>query len=635
MAFPAATSGRARRFHFLLRVTYGGTDYRFATDALNVPSASGTVAHAAGLSVGNYSETFQFLSQNIDRQSVSVSVLWRGIAAQIAEGYRLDTARGELAVWVEGTNYEDRRVLVVGQCMEPSYGADSDPVAFSIEAPPWLDRGTWPDLLQSPTTIGSQYVSQVGGLQTIPTDSISLDYVSGKTAPLVVGNPGNMNQTKRTLPATAFLRDATDIYQRTKPGAFCDMFVGHRLENNGITALGNPSRLFYELLILCGHPTQAGAFGGDGTQKIRGSSGLEDAPLAILFNDANQYLTALVPFHTTIGGRTVTAVNMYDFLNTLYEYRYTVNDNDAVTNPITSFTNSDNFTTAPLYRDVGEKIGFTFASAYTGHDTFYGLTTGQQGGPLKTAHELIALVLGASAYPVDWPRFYAALDRVPTFDVAGYVDERVAVWDFVSRELLPLLPVSLRNGPNGLYMMVADFTATVDQAIGTLYAGRDCFRESGIQYERRLADLSGIVEVEVGRMVDDRPRSTIRVDGSSMLQSTRAELAQDSARLDRLTSRVAQTDRADELNVETIRAAWLDSGSGAHYVAHQKLAARAAQLRTITYRLAPEYVELEAGDLVRIVDAEVSIDGPAYLSTLTIGDGVVLGTFTIYDPIMR
>jgi hypothetical protein len=136
-------------------------------------------------------------------------------------------------------------------------------------------------------------------------------------------------------------------------------------------------------------------------------------------------------------------------------------------------------------------------------------------------------------------------------------------------------------------------------------------------------------------MVDDRPRSTIRVDGSSMLQSTRAELAQDSARLDRLTSRVAQTDRADELNVETIRAAWLDSGSGAHYVAHQKLAARAAQLRTITYRLAPEYVELEAGDLVRIVDAEVSIDGPAYLSTLTIGDGVVLGTFTIYDPIMR
>ena len=66
-----------------------------------------------------------------------------------------------------------------------------------------------------------------------------------------------------------------------------------------------------------------------------------------------------------------------------------------------------------------------------------------------------------------------------------------------------------------------------------------------------------------------------------------------------------------------------------------RLALRAAQVRTVSYRLAPEFVALEVGDLVRLVDPELSIDAPAYLSTLSMQDGQIEGTFSIYDPVQR
>jgi hypothetical protein len=594
MAFPAATSGRARRFHFLLRVTYGGTDYRFATDALNVPSASGTVAHAAGLSVGNYSETFQFLSQNIDRQSVSVSVLWRGIAAQIAEGYRLDTARGELAVWVEGTNYEDRRVLVVGQCMEPSYGADSDPVAFSIEAPPWGDQGKWPDLYRfDPDDTPSTVPTSLGDLAVEP-DARS----TSRTSTTVIGNPGNLDRKKRTAVESEDISANVDLWRSTVPGAVTGLSIG---VTTGATK-------FPGLLMLCGHATQAGAYGSL-SQDIE----TDDTPLVNLYDGDGQWLTTTIPFHYQFAGRTVTACPIYEIVATGL-------GSTMLTKSLGDISTIDSF-------------GFTFTSGHSDFDTFYGLIDGEQDGPLRKVHELITLTLSRSSIPVDWPRLYSALSSVPNFDVEGYVNEEVSVWEFVSRELLPLMPVSLRNGPNGLYLLVADFSSTVDDTIGTLYAGRDCFRESGVQYEKRLADLSGKIEVECGSNMG-QPALTVTADFQSMVQGQRAKLAKRSAYPSRLFSKIRQTS-IDGNEKTIIRAPWLAGQAGGHYVANMRLAARAAQLRTITYRLAPEYVELEAGDLVRIVDAEVSIDGPAYLSTLTIGDGVVLGTFTIYDPIMR
>jgi hypothetical protein len=638
MAWPASVSGRQRRWHFLLRVTYHGADYHFSTSAVSPSSSSGSIAHTPTLSVSGYSETFQYLSQSIDRQSVPVSVGWPyDIAEAVAAGFRLDTAQAELSVWIEGTAYESRRVLIVGNVQQPSYGAPGEPVTFSIEAAPWIDRGTWPDLLTSPTEYDLTITSQPHGALSVGGREGVLDDLRGTVAPMVIGNPGNLNQTRRANPTggSVYATQAADVWERTRPGAFTEVKYGSIFENNGVTRFGNPAGAFPAALILCGHATQAGAYGGDGTQILRASSGTEDAPVAVLFNQDGQYVTGLVPFHKVIGGRTCTVVNLYDYFNTRAEVRY--NDSSA---PITtgsgsiSPASSTNSTSNDPNRALGDRVGFSFVSMHDDFDTFYGLTNGEQDGPLRTVQELLNLTLSSSSLPVDWPRLYSALDRLPIFDVEGYIDERVSVWDFVSRELLPLLPMSLRTGPRGLYAITADLGATAADAIGTLRAGLDCWRVGVIQYERRLSDLTGTIEVQCGDYAGKAIR-TVTADGTTMLQGQRARLAQESSVVGQLLSRVQSADVAAGQTTTTIKAPWLAGETGGQYVAHQRLAYQAAQIRTVRYRLAPEFLELEVGDLVRLVDPEVYIDGPAYLSTLEIDTSAIVGTFSLYEPVSR
>ena len=635
MAWPSFISGRDRRWHFLLRVTWHGRDYRFASEFVAPASSTqGTVPHTPTLAMGAYTESFQFFSGNVDRQTVPVSVLWpEDVAAAVAAGFRLDTAEAELAVWVEGTAYEARRVLLVGRVMQPSYGVRGEPVSFSVEAPPWVDQGTWPELISSPRGFDKTFQSQSLGTVSIGGLDGAVADLRGRTASMVIGNPGNLNQTRRTNPSSVYANQAGDISDQTRPGAFTSMKYGSLFESNGVTAKGNPPGAFPTQLVLCGHATQAASYGGDGTQKIRGSSGTVDAPLAVLFNEDGQYVTGLVPYHAEVGGQTVTMVNLYDYFNTRSEVRY--NESAAsISGGTVSPLVATNATSVDPGRALGDRIGFTFASLYDGHDTFYGLNNGRQTGPLKTVHDLLTLTLSSSSLPVDWPRLYAALARVPVFDVEGYIDERVGVWDFVSRELLPLLPMSLRTGPRGLYAITADLSSTVADTIGTLRAGADCWRLGVIQYERRLADLSGTIEVEVGNY-KGQPASTVVADGSSMMQGKRARLAQQSSIVGQAISRVRQSATYSGQTTTTIKAPWLAGETGGQYVAHQRLAFRSAQLRTVRYQLSAEFVELEVGDLVHLVDTDVSIDGPAYLSTLTLDGSRIVGTFTLYEPVQR
>lgn len=603
MAWPSAVSGRARRWYMLLRVTWHGVDYRFAVSPLSIPSTAGVVAHLPGLTVGAFSETFQFLSGSVDRQSVPASVLWPDdIAAAVAAGYRLDTAEAELSVWVEGTAYEARRVLLVGRVMQPSYGARGEPVQFSVEAPPWNDQGTWPELLtfqagMTPATMPSSIGG--GGATTV---ALARDIRSnGRAAPTVIGNPGNLDTVKRTPTVSEDIEDNEDLWRSTAPGSVSSITVGRT--TGTFTVPG--------MLILAGHATEAGAYGG-----VDLDIATDDVPLVNLYNADGEWLTSTVPFHTTIGGRTCTVASLVD-----------------------SFASAASSGTQTSVRGMGTAVlqdsyGFTFLSAHSDFATFHGLTNGRQTGPLKTVHDLLALVLSSSSLPVDWPRLYAALDRIPVFDVEGYVDERVAVWDFVSRELLPLLPMTLRNGPRGLYALTADMGATVADSIGTLRAGVDCFRLGVIQYERRLADLDGVIEVEAGRN-GTQPARTVTADGSTMIQSIRARLAQESSVPSRPISRVGMSSTHTGQTTQTIKAPWLAGETGAQYVAHQRLSYRSAQIRSVRYELTPEFIELEVGDLVRLVDPSVSIDGPAYLSTLEIDASRIVGTFSLYEPVLR
>lgn len=615
MAYPAPSANRARSFQFLLRLTYAGREWRFSDRPADIDNDAGdSVQHIPWLRVERYTETFEALSDTIDRQSVPIEVLFPfDVAAAVADGYRLDTAEGELSVWVDGTSYDRRRVLLVGRVMEPQYGADGESVRFSLEAPPWLDSATWPDLyrFRAEDTPASINDSQ-GNTYTLTQDARH----AGRNAPTVIGNPGNMRRETRIPDAILGTKAANaDLIDGCIPGALTTLTTVGR-------TTGTPA-----LIVLCEHPTQAGAYGAIDADITSG-----ETSAVTLFSPSGQWVNTTVPYHHTIGGRVCTVVNFIELV-----VGRTLGSTVAALDP---FVGS--------FDQLADGCGFTFISCHNSFDTFYGLHSGRQTGPLRSIHDLMALVLSESAYPVDWARLYAALDRVPLFNVEGYLDERIKVWDFISRELLPLLPISLRNGPRGLYAITADLSATVDQAIGQIRIPYDGDRVSGVQYERRLADLSGSIEIECGDW-SGSPGDVVRVDASSTSLGRRASLARESSVASRALSRVTRDERAVVPSVETIKAPWLaarprvgaaassrpSSNVGAHYVAHQRLALRSSQIRTVEYDLAPEFVELEVGDLLHLIDPAVSIDGPAYLTTLSISDGRVRGRFSLYDPVLR
>lgn len=64
---------------------------------------------------------------------------------------------------------------------------------------------------------------------------------------------------------------------------------------------------------------------------------------------------------------------------------------------------------------------------------------------------VLALMMGhAARVRVDYPRFAELSSRLPSWLLDGVVDEVTSAWGLISSSLLPILPVGLVDGPNGI-----------------------------------------------------------------------------------------------------------------------------------------------------------------------------------------
>lgn len=73
-------------------------------------------------------------------------------------------------------------------------------------------------------------------------------------------------------------------------------------------------------------------------------------------------------------------------------------------------------------------------------------------GPLTEAGDLIRYLYGLTTIKVDHPRWVSANPVLDRYRFGGYVnDPTVSVWGFCRDQLLPLLPVTLKLGADGLY----------------------------------------------------------------------------------------------------------------------------------------------------------------------------------------
>ncbi len=157
---------------WLLTLTWAGRVFRIASRDVAVASSSplGTDSYQyeGGLAPIDVEQALATLADAPEQRSVSIEVLLPcDVPAMIQEGHDLAAARGEVALWLEGTAFEDRLVLVSGAASQPEYGGIDEAIAFSIVDEPYDDTAlipgptervtttTWPNAAEG--AIGSVY----------------------------------------------------------------------------------------------------------------------------------------------------------------------------------------------------------------------------------------------------------------------------------------------------------------------------------------------------------------------------------------------------------------------------------------------------------------------------------------------
>lgn len=209
--------------HWLLRVDFAGRSYLWSDAPVTPVDTDGRAwPHLGGLPELRVPSDYDPFRLSPSVQSVSVEVNWPTddpIGAIIAAGHRLPDAYAEVSVWSDGNNYDDRVVLVYGNPSEPQYGEPGQPVAFSVEGRPWVDKGS--------THLDTQRVTE----DTWPNG----DADSTPWYPVVIGRPGWSTTITGGFSAASEQATPCRIAERAAGSITRLIIAGHAVEAPTVT----------------------------------------------------------------------------------------------------------------------------------------------------------------------------------------------------------------------------------------------------------------------------------------------------------------------------------------------------------------------------------------------------------------
>ena len=409
------TALQGRRVYWLLDLTYAGTIHRLSTVDVDVTSDDGDLHYVGAISEATLTEGLDLLGESGEPMSVPIEALMPvDVAALSAAGHDLAIAVGELARWIEGTTWEDRKVVLVGRVADPEYGAADLPVRFSLEDLVFDDSAMVPEsgASVSKMTTNAAYVS---------TSDLDVAY------PIIIGHPGQVRAGTRTTGSIAPWRQKITYHHQV-------VLAGHRVQcgyvranNDGTTTTQVfqvshvTDRLGREIAVIVeANGVGAGVTPGTGTAYF---PGLDSTAVPATFQPA---VAEEVPLFIV-------------------------------------WEDPDDLTLGGLIGEVGDLV--------------------------RGAGDVIEYLLRQSSRRVDFGRIRAVKDRLNGFKLDFAIGERVSPWAFVRDNILPLLPVTVVAGPDGLYLVVFDYGATAADAVASI----DEDANPSIELGQRITSDSGHV----------------------------------------------------------------------------------------------------------------------------------------------
>ena len=510
-----ATALRGAVVHVLLDLTYAGRLFRLArTELLVTSTATGEQLQYAGDLVDEvrWEEVVNLFQSSADSVSAPLAfTLPVDVAALVQRGQDLLQAAGELSLWIEGTAYEARRVLLRGHLVDPSYGYAGEPVVASLESEAFRDRAVVPPSL---------LVVSTEAWPNAASSALGLSY------PLPFG----------------------EAAVASSPGYLVDTTGGAEV-----------------LLVAGGTCVATSASVTDGTTtEVRALTRSTDAL-----------------------GRTCTTMSL-----------------------------------------AGTALGLDGAFGLVWNQGAGGMQA-RDGGTLTRAGDVLEAFLSMSTLPVDWGRVAAARPYLDPFLLCGCVVEGVTPWEWITSNVLPLLPCSLVNGPDGMYPVPWRYAATSRDAVATIDTAAD-----------PDVELDGAVLVE-GSARDRVNRLKLRYALDQLTGTTTryAVLGSDEATSTAVAESVycAQSRlRYGVLEVEAESTVVYDPATAGLVLAWQARA-KALPTRRVQYLMPSSWGWLERGDVVLLTDAGLSFSlQPALVEGTTYQeDGMLRLQLRLVDDVAR
>lgn len=412
------------RVHWLLDLTFAGRVIRCSHEDVTVTSSKlGDLQYAGCLESFNVGLSLDLFADSASLLSVKVAgVLPVNVPKLVSEGHDLGAATGVLSQWIEGTPYEDRRIVLRGRVRDPEYAAEDEPVNFALEDNLYDDQGLIPDVSAAVTfdTWGDDDGSGYFYYTTLGASEKGLAY------PVVFGNPGKVSLA---LSDSGWITGSQGVW----------VWHGNYVSGIGYSGLW---------LLIAGH-------------RVTAEFVYMNTPD---FTSGERFLVK----HRSDGlGREIAYI----------DWRVTDPPAPDAFGPVADSVGNYYALGAPaldasFQPDNGDEnpvfVGWLDPINQDG-----GGMKGANGETVRGAGDVLEAVLNFSSMKIDRPRIAAVKSLLNRFKIDAVIEAGVKPWDWIRANLLPILPVSVLKGPDGVYFVVWRYDATSADAVGHIDADVD------------------------------------------------------------------------------------------------------------------------------------------------------------------
>ena len=253
-------------------------------------------------------------------------------------------------------------------------------------------------------------------------------------------------------------------------------------------------------------------------------------------------------------------------------------------------------------------------------------STGTAPQYLTGGGDLVRYLLHQSGVKVDDGKCAAAAAYLNAIEFEGFIGERVDVLEFLRNEIVALLPCSLRASAEGIYPVVWRYDATQEDAIASLTADRDVFRDGLVNYASN----------EIANEITIRYRQNVRYNKLKKAVTVTGDLSKKtSGFLWRTDYAVTSQTRYGIKGLE-IESEFITSRASAGRVVNWMARAYCGRHRLITYSAPQTYGWLEVGDVVSLSDSDLSfVDQLVLIQSIAWGESDLTFEFLLVADLPR